>query len=83
MKSTLTVLLGFVLLIGAGVLTVSNFQDQPKNSEKTVPSLTLKNTDKATISEEKKEIQEPEEPETATVQFGLNANFGPKPETEQ
>lgn len=78
-KSTLTALLGFVLLIGAGILTVSNFQDQTKNSEKKAPSLLVKTADKASVSKEKKE---PQEPETVTVQFGLNANFGPKPETE-
>jgi uncharacterized protein YxeA len=80
MKSTLTTLLGLVLLIGAAILAFSKPQDQPKVSKKTVMNAVMKATHKSQVSKEKKETQEPE---TVTVQFGLNANFGPKPETEQ
>lgn len=80
MKSTLTALLGLVLLIGAAILAFPKLQDQPKISKKTVSSLVVKTSHKTQISQEKKETKEPE---TVTVQFGLNANFGPKPATKQ
>ena len=79
MKSTLTALLGLVLLIWVATSAFPKLQDQPKTSKKTVSSLVVKTPHKTQISKEKKEIQEPE---TVTVQFGLNANFGPKPVTE-
>lgn len=80
MKCTLTALLGLVLLIGAAILAFPKLQDQPKKvSKKTVSSLVVKTPYKTQISKEKKETKESE---TVTVQFGLKANFGPKPATE-
>ncbi len=79
MKSTLTALSGLVLLIVAAILAFPNLQDQPKTSQKSTSSLVVKTPHKTQILKEKKETNEPE---TVTVQFGLNANFSPKPGTE-
>lgn len=80
MKSTLTSLLGLILLIVAAILAFPKLQDQPKiSSQKTLTNLVVKTASKPKVSKEKQETQEPE---TVTVQFGLKPNFGPKPTTE-
>jgi uncharacterized protein YxeA len=75
MKSTLTALLGLILLIGAAVMAFPKLQDQPKISKKSVTS-EVKNPHKSQNSKENHE----EPKEVIKVQFGLNANFGQPPE---
>lgn len=75
MKSTLTILLGLVLLIGAAILAFPKLQDQPKTLF--IPVMKVKDiSHKSQVKTQQKTVPE----ECVTVQFGLNANFGSKSE---
>lgn len=73
-KSTLTALLGLVLLISAAFVAVLKSQDQPEVSKgNSTPA--AKVAEKTKSSKEKTAVEKP-----IKIEFGLNASFGPKPQ---
>lgn len=72
MKSTLTCLLGLIVLL-AGIYAWPSMDEKPKTSqEQFVPMSTIHSVGRERVSKEKTE--------PVKVEFGLRASFDPKPD---